>query len=179
MTDLLDAERVHLELLEKWRSAMNLIGPGPAEHHFMDARGTVAALDARGRWADLGSGAGFPGIALAIHNPEAQVLLVESRERRAGFLKQVVRAAGLDNVEVFHGRTEAVSGPFDGIISRAYRPLADYLADAGRLLGSTGEAVSMTGEGELSAVPDGWTVTESWTYAVDAGHRSAHRLRRT
>ena len=38
MTDLLDAERVHLELLEKWRSAMNLIGPGPAEHHFMDAR---------------------------------------------------------------------------------------------------------------------------------------------
>ena len=76
MIDLLDAERVHLELLEKWRAAMNLIVPGPAEHHFMDARGAVAALDARGRWADLGSGAGFPGIALAIHNPEAQVLLV-------------------------------------------------------------------------------------------------------
>ena len=95
MNTLLDAERIHLELLEKWRAAMNLIGPGPAEHHFMDARGAVASLGARGRWADLGSGAGFPGIALAIHNPEAQVLLVESRERRVGFLKQVVRATGL------------------------------------------------------------------------------------
>ena len=59
MNTLLDAERIHLELLEKWRAAMNLIGPGPAEHHFMDARGAVASLGARGRWADLGSGAGF------------------------------------------------------------------------------------------------------------------------
>lgn len=178
MNTLLDAERIHLELLEKWRAAMNLIGPGPAEHHFMDARGAVASLGARGRWADLGSGAGFPGIALAIHNPEAQVLLVESRERRVGFLKQVVRATGLENVEVFHGRTETLDGPFDGIISRGYRPLADYLSDAERLLGPAGEAVSMTGEGELSAVPTDWVVVQTWTYALDQGRRSAHRLRR-
>ena len=179
MSTLLDAERVHLELLEKWRTAMNLIGPGPAHHHFMDARGAVSALDASGRWADLGSGAGFPGIALAIHNPAVEVLLVESRERRAGFLKQVVRAAGLENAEVFHGRTESITGPFDGIISRGYRPLPDYLEDADRLLGPEGQAVSMTGEGELSDVPTGWTVVKTWTYDLDDGRRSAHCLRRS
>lgn len=178
MSALHDAERVHLDLLEKWRTAMNLIGPGPAEHHVMDARGAVAKLEARGCWADLGSGAGFPGIALAIHNPECQVLLVESRERRVGFLKQVVRAARLENVEVFHGRTASVHGPFDGIISRGYRPLADYLDDADRLLAADGVAVSMTGEGALSAVPTGWAVEESWTYTLTDGRRSAHRLRR-
>ncbi len=178
MSSLLDAERAHLELLEKWRGAMNLIGPGAALHHLMDSRGAVGALSARGRWADLGSGAGFPGIALAIHNPEAHVLLVESRERRANFLKQVVRAAGLGNAEVFHGRTEALKGSFDGVISRGYRPLSDYLLDADRLLGPTGEAVAMTGEAGLSGVPEGWVVVQAWTYTLDEGRRSAHRLSR-
>ena len=178
MNVLLDAERAHLELLEKWRGAMNLIGPGAALHHFMDSRGAVGALSARGRWADLGSGAGFPGIALAIHNPEADVLLVESRERRANFLKQVVRAAGLGNAEVFHGRSEALSGPFDGIISRGYRSLTDYLLDADRLLAPSGEVVAMTGEAGLGDVPAGWAVVQAWSYALDDGQRSAHRLSR-
>lgn len=178
MSALLEAERIHLELLEKWRTAMNLIGPGPAEHHVMDARGAVASLGARGRWADLGSGAGFPGIALATHNPEAQVVLVESRERRVGFLKQVIRATGLQNVDIFHGRTETLEGSFDGVVSRGYRPLTDYLSDAERLLCPTGEAVSMTGEGALAGIPAEWVVVQTWTYALADGRRSAHRLRR-
>ena len=104
----------------------------------------------------MGSGAGFPGLALAIHHPALEVLLVESRERRVGFLKQVVRAAGLVNVEVFHGRTETLSGPFDGVISRGYRPLIDYLGDADRLLHDRGSAVAMTGAGPLLDVPNDW-----------------------
>ena len=178
MSALVEAERVHLELLEKWRGAMNLIGPGPAEDHIIDARAAVVSLDPRGRWADLGSGAGFPGLALAIHHPALEVLLVESRERRVGFLKQVVRAAGLVNVEVFHGRTETLSGPFDGVISRGYRPLIDYLGDADRLLHERGSAVAMTGAGPLIDVPDDWTVHGTWTYEVPNGRRSVHELRR-
>ena len=63
---------------------MDLVGPGPLEPHFQDAAGAVAGLEAVGRWVDLGSGAGFPGIALAARHPGAEVWLVESRRKRAG-----------------------------------------------------------------------------------------------
>ena len=53
-----EAERVHQTLLERWRGAMNLVGPGDAEHHFVDSAGAVTGLEAVGRWVDLGSGAG-------------------------------------------------------------------------------------------------------------------------
>jgi 16S rRNA (guanine527-N7)-methyltransferase len=135
-------EEHHHELLQRWRKAMDLVGPGPLEPHFEDARKAVAWLEARGDWADLGSGAGFPGVALAALHPEAQVLLVESRHKRASFLDQV--AAGANNLSVDAGRTERLpDASFDGVISRAYRPPDEFLADALRLLRPGGIAVLM------------------------------------
>ena len=135
-------EQHHFDLLERWRKAMDLVGPGPLEPHFEDARAAVAWLEARGDWADLGSGAGFPGVALAAHHPQARVLLVESRQKRASFLDQV--AAGADNLQVLCARSETLQdGSLDGVISRAYRPPEDYLADALRLLKPGGVAVLM------------------------------------
>ncbi|MDP6932876.1 MAG: class I SAM-dependent methyltransferase, partial [Myxococcota bacterium] len=95
MDALCPAERTHRDILERWREAMNLVGPGPVDVHFLDAIHAVQGLEARGRWVDLGSGAGFPGIALAARHPRASVLLVESRQKRAAFLEQVVGEAGL------------------------------------------------------------------------------------
>ncbi len=164
-----EPEKIHMALLERWRGAMNLVGPGPVESHFVDAAGAVEGLNAQGRWADLGSGAGFPGIALASRHPRAFVLLVESRAKRATFLKTVVREAGLTNVEVFHGRTEDASPGFDGVISRAYRPPGLYLADADRLLKSGGVAVLLSGEPPASF--DGWSQASSVTYPVEGGTR--------
>ena len=165
-----DPETAHLALLERWRGAMNLIGPGRAEDHFEDAAGCVEGLSAKGSWVDLGSGAGFPGVALAARYRDVQVCLVESRLKRAGFLKQVVRATGLSNLTVFHGRTEDVSKRFDGVISRAYRPPEDYLLDAERLLLDGGCAVLLTGD----APPEmaGWDVVDVHRYAVRDGHRT-------
>ncbi len=135
-------EEHHHELLQRWRKAMDLVGPGPLEPHFEDARKAVAWLEARGDWADLGSGAGFPGVALAALHPPARVLLVECRHKRASFLDQV--AAGANNLSVDAGRTERLpDASFDGVISRAYRPPDEFLADALRLLRPGGIAVLM------------------------------------
>lgn len=164
-----EAEKIHMALLERWRGAMNLVGPGPVEPHFVDAAGAVEGLNARGTWADLGSGAGFPGVALASRHPQAFVLLVESRAKRATFLRTVVREAGLSNVEVFHGRTEDASPGFDGVISRAYRPPEFYLGDADRLLSADGVAVLLSGEPPASF--RGWIQASSATYPVEGGTR--------
>lgn len=171
------AERAHLELLERWRTAMNLVGPGAAEDHFIDAAGAVEGLAAEGKWADLGSGAGFPGVALAARYPDVHVTLVESRQKRAMFLGQVILATGLSNLTVFHGRTETLEPGFDGVISRAYRPPIDYLQDADRLLREGGLAVLLTGD-TLKPIA-GWTQRESHRYPATDGFRMRSVLARS
>ena len=155
---------------------MDLVGPGPLKPHFQDAAGAVAELEAVGRWADLGSGAGFPGIALAARHPGAEVWLVESRRKRAVFLERVLAEADLPGARVVHGRSEALAdGQFDGVISRAYRKPMAYLADAARLLRAGGRAVLLTGDGEADA-PEGFTWVQSDRYRVGRGWRRRHGL---
>lgn len=176
----------HERVLARWRGAMDLVGPGPLAPHFEDALGAVAGLAARGDWADLGSGAGFPGVALAALHPEARVLLVESRRKRAVFLERVLAEAGLPaaRCRVVHGRTEALeSGAFDGVISRAYKPPAAYLADAARLLRPGGRAVLLTGDGPpegLGALEEleGLELLDTTRYPVAGGWRRALSFRR-
>ncbi len=173
-----DAERlshvneVHLRLLQKWRKAMDLIGPGPAAPHFQDCEGAVAELNAAGPWADLGSGAGFPGIALAAAYPQATVDLVESRRKRAIFLDKVVSEAGLDNATVCNVRSETrTAGAYVGIISRAYKPPRKVLADAARLLVPGGRVVLLLGGQADIDTPIGWIELGRSRYAVGDGHR--------
>ena len=169
----------HRTLLERWRGAMDLIGPGPSEPHFEDAIGVVTGLDASGDWADLGSGAGFPGIALAAFYEDARVVLAESRLKRATFLKRVVHAGGLQNARVHHGRTEALEdGSFDGVISRAYKPPLDFLVDASRLLKPGGRAVLMLGSEAELELPVDFERLSSSSYGVGDGQRQRVVLRK-
>ena len=64
---------------------MDLIGPGDMNHHFIDAELAISNLPLKGSWVDLGSGAGFPGIALGALYPEVQVTMVESRQKEPYF----------------------------------------------------------------------------------------------
>ena len=169
--NLTPAEDTHHRLLARWRGAMDLVGPGPLEPHFRDAIGAVSGLEVAGRWADLGSGAGFPGISLAARHPAATVLLVESRQKRTVFLSQVVAAAALTNAAVLRQRVEKLEGGLDGVISRAYKPPLRYLADAARLLRPGGLAVLMLGDGVHIEPPSGWSVVERHRYPVSDGHR--------
>ena len=83
---------------------------------------------------------------MAIYNPNAQVTLVESRQKRAIFLRRVLAETQLKNATVFHGRTEDLpSSSYDGVVSRAYKNPPEYLRDAKRLLSKNGIAILLLG----------------------------------
>lgn len=176
-TELERVNAIHRAMLEQWRVAMDLVGPGPIEPHFQDAAGVVEGLNARGRWADLGSGAGFPGIALAAAFPEAEVLLVESRQKRAIFLENVVATAGLRNARVLRVRAETLPPDLDGVISRAFMPPDAFVALAGNLLRPDGVVVLMLGDRE-SFEFEGWVTRETSRYRVGDGWRRRQVLSR-
>jgi 16S rRNA (guanine527-N7)-methyltransferase len=165
------AIRIHKELLQKWRKAMDLVGPGSLKPHFEDAQESVRDLHASGTWIDLGSGAGFPGIALAVFHPKAHVLLVESRQKRALFLQRVIQQSKLPNITLFHGRSEDITDTFDGVISRAYRKPLSYLEDARRLSKENTRTVLLLGGTNPFVTPKNWSIEEDSTYSISTGLR--------
>ena len=156
----------HRRLLERWRHKMDLIGPGPMEPHFTDANSAVSSLPLLQSWADLGSGAGFPGIALGASYPSASVTLIESRHKRASFLKQVVRQSSAVNFTVICDRTENIHNTFDGVISRAYKPPLDFLMDADKMVVVGGYAVCLLGKNGQFSIPKNWEMVSELTYLV-------------
>ncbi|MDP2308322.1 MAG: class I SAM-dependent methyltransferase [Pseudomonadota bacterium] len=175
-----DAQRprdVHRALLEKWRKTMDLVGPGPVDPHFDDAEAAVGWLAASGAWADLGSGAGFPGIMLAETSPGATVTLVERRQKRCAFLEAVVAAAKLPNATVVC--TDAAELPrahYDGIVSRAYKAPIDMLEEGRRLLRPAGLLVLLLAREEPPVAPD-FELFHVERYAVEGRPRAAVALR--
>ena len=149
---------------------MDLIGPGNMNHHFVDAEQAVSNLSLEGNWVDLGSGAGFPGIALGAIYPEVQVTMVESRQKRTIFLKQVVRQGQANNITILCQRTEDLEGTFDGVISRAYKPPLDFLKDAKRLTNIGGMAICMLGEHGSFDIPKDWELIDEKVYLLDNDH---------
>ena len=169
------ALEIHRRLLERWRGAMDLVGPGPLQPHFDDAIAAVGALGAIGAWADLGSGAGFPGVALAALNPEARVVLVERRQKRAAFLETVLRETGLP--ATVHDEVATLAPcTFDGVVSRAYKPPAEVLVDAERLLRPGGRVVLLLTNQDFDAA--GWTVCHVKPYEIEGRPRRAVTLQR-
>ena len=158
---------------------MDLVGPGPLKPHFEDSIRAVSNLPFCKSWVDLGSGAGFPGIALAALCPDSQVTLVESRQKRAVFLRRVVSEAKIKNIRVYQGRTEDLSAESSsGVISRAYKPPLEYLKDAQRLLPADGHAVCLLGsEGDFET-PVGWRLIEQHRYSVGSEFRKRMILQR-
>lgn len=184
----LHAFATHRTLLEKWRKAMDLVGPGSTEPHFEDAEQAVGWLvDAlpeaeraeglTGRWADLGSGAGFPGVALAAMHPAAEVWLVERRQKRSAFLEQVVAAGKLRNARVVEGDSALLPvASFSGLVSRAYKPPPELLPEAERLLTPGGLLVLLLAR---EPVPQraGWSVAGKRVYAIEGRPRRAVAMR--
>lgn len=135
---------VHRRELERFRGAMNLVGPGPIDAHFVDAEHALAGLEPRGLWVDLGSGAGFPGLVLAERFPDLEIELVDSRAKRCWFLEHVLAHAPArpTPVRVRCERVEALpAAAYDGVISRAFAPPAIVVAHARRLLRPGGSLV--------------------------------------
>jgi 16S rRNA (guanine527-N7)-methyltransferase len=115
------------------------------------------------RIADVGSGAGFPGIPLAVVEPDRHFVLIESTGKKCRFLEHVRDALALANVEVVQSRAESYRPDlrFDTVIARAVGPIADLVRHAGPLLGAGGRLLAMKGrypEDELAVRLNGWKV---------------------
>ncbi len=133
---------------------MDLVGPGPLEPHFQDAVHSMSWIDWEGHWADLGSGAGFPGISFASRHIKSTVDLVESRRKRSIFLQEVISATQLDNARVLNVRAETLAPKsYDGVVSRAFMKPAEYLKMARGLVRESGVIVLLLAQGEPPSVP--------------------------
>jgi 16S rRNA (guanine527-N7)-methyltransferase len=154
----------YLGLLQRWNATYNLSAirdPGEmVTRHLLDSLAIVPYVGGA-TLADLGTGAGLPGIPLAIVAPERAVALVDSNGKKTRFLRAAVRELGLANVRVVESRVEAVDGRFDCITARAFASLADMLAWGGHLLAPGGRWLALKGRfprDELDALPTGFTV---------------------
>lgn len=160
----------YLALLKKWNATYNLTAirdeSGMLTRHLLDSLSVLPVLKksalATRRWADVGSGAGLPGIPLAIACPQLQMSLVETVEKKTAFQRQVKIELGLSNLTVLGGRVENLpSGTFDAVISRAFAELADFVRLAGHLLVAGGKLYAMKGlvpYDEMSRLPVAWRV---------------------
>lgn len=144
------AER-YAELLATEGVVRGLIGPREAprlwSRHLLNCAVLEELIPASASVCDIGSGAGLPGLVLAIARPDARVTLVEPLLRRTVFLELVVEELGLDNVEVVRARADALHGTrtFDVVTSRAVAPLVRLLGWSMPLVAAEGALVAMKG----------------------------------
>jgi 16S rRNA (guanine527-N7)-methyltransferase len=136
--------------------------PGMLRKHVLDSLSLQPYL--RGaRMADVGTGAGFPGLPLAIVNPGRRFSLIEATGKKARFVAQTAERIGLSNVEIVHTRAETYRPfeLFDIVMARALSSLADFVAYAGHLCSPEGRLLAMKGkrpEEEISALPKSFRV---------------------
>jgi 16S rRNA (guanine527-N7)-methyltransferase len=156
------------ELLEKWNRIHNLTGIRGAEQivsgHLLDCLAIVPHVNAD-RALDVGSGAGFPGIPLAIARPASQVTLLDSNQKKAAFLRQVVSDLQLDNATVVEERVESwqPQEKFDLIVSRALAETGEFVRASRHLLAPGGVFAAMKGvvpRDELERLPQGYRVRD-------------------
>jgi 16S rRNA (guanine527-N7)-methyltransferase len=161
--ETLERLALHLELLTRWQPAINLVGPAtladPWRRHVLDSAQLVAHLPERATpLVDLGSGAGFPGLVLAIMGVPG-VILVESDRRKAQFLREVARATATA-VTIHAERAEKLSMPPAAVVTaRALAPLPRLLPLAARLLAPDGICLLLKGatvSDELTEAAKSW-----------------------
>ena len=155
----------YLALLVRWNRTYNLTAiRDPREmvsKHLLDSLAMHAFVGDVETLADLGTGAGLPGIPLAIARPGLQVTLVESNGKKARFMREALRQLDLRNARVVESRIEAFDAPgaFDAITARALATLPLILELGGHLLKPDGKLLAMKGAHpaeEIAALPAGW-----------------------
>lgn len=154
-TQQVDRFSQYLEMLDEWNQTYNLTAVrDPARmvtHHLLDSLAVLEYCQGD-QLMDLGSGAGLPGIPLAIQRPDWQFQLVDSNGKKTRFLQHVVRRLALANVTVARERGETVDGHFNTIVVRAFGSLRKIAAVCEPLLAPEGLVVAMKGQisdGEL------------------------------
>jgi 16S rRNA (guanine527-N7)-methyltransferase len=166
ITQLLDYQA----MIGKWTRVYNLTSVrDPSEmmtHHLLDSLSVVpalkryllgAGLDQGSRLLDVGSGAGLPGVVIAICCPTVNVTCVDTVAKKAAFIKQAALALKLPNLTGLHARVESLTQPFDLICSRAFASLVDFTSWSVNALAPQGVWMAMKGKhpgDELLALPE-------------------------
>ncbi|HET7649567.1 MAG TPA: 16S rRNA (guanine(527)-N(7))-methyltransferase RsmG [Gammaproteobacteria bacterium] len=164
----------YVALLAKWNGAYNLTAVRDTvemvTRHLLDSLAINAFL--RGaRVLDVGSGAGLPGIPLALANPDRQFVLLDSNGKKTRFMIQAVATLGLRNVEVVQSRAEDYRPPepFATVVSRAFASLGDFLQLTAHLCSADGHWLAMKGDvpaQEIHQLPAGFRVEAVHTLDV-------------
>jgi 16S rRNA (guanine527-N7)-methyltransferase len=158
----------YLDLLEKWNRVYNLTAIRERDrmitHHLLDSLAVLPHLHGK-RVLDVGSGAGLPGIPLAVADASLQVTLLESNHKKSAFLNQAVGELRLTNARAVTERVEAwrTAERFDTIVSRAFTELAEFAALSRHLLAPDGVFAAMKGVHpfeEIERLPPGFRVQQ-------------------
>lgn len=164
----------YLALLEKWNQVYNLTAIRDVGRmvsgHLLDCLSVVPYLTGT-RMLDAGSGAGFPGIPVAVARPDIQVALLDSNQKKAAFLRQAVADLQLKNATVVCERVEAwhAGEKFDFIISRAFAEIAEFIALTKHLLAPRGVLAAMKGVypfEEIERLPPEFRVRQAHAVSV-------------
>jgi 16S rRNA (guanine527-N7)-methyltransferase len=147
----------YVRLIERWNATYNLTAvrtlEAMATQHVVDSLSIVAPMRRRlpgieNRILDVGTGAGLPGVVLAIVAPEAVVVCVDSVGKKAAFVTHVAAALGVENLAAVHSRVEAMKAPpaFGFIVSRAFSSLSAFVSSTRHLLAPGGWWMAMKGK---------------------------------
>lgn len=168
------------DLMLKWNRTYNLTAlKDPARmlsHHLLDSLAILPWITGP-ELLDVGSGAGLPGIPLAIARPDLQVTLVDAVQKKAAFQRQAAIELGLANVEARHARVEEMNGRYAMITSRAFAELADFVRLTRPLLAPEGCWLAMKGQQpdqELAALPAGVKLSALHFLAVPGLEAARH-----
>jgi 16S rRNA (guanine527-N7)-methyltransferase len=173
-----------LDELTHWGKAYNLTAiRGRGEmltHHVLDSLAIHGEL--RGtRIADVGTGAGFPGLPLAVANPRRQFTLIDSSGKKTRFVAHAARTLGLANVTVVHSRVEELEpeAPFDTVVARAFAQLPELLAKVRALCGPGTRVLAMKGrypQAEIAAVEAPWRVLSARPLEIPGLDEARHLI---
>lgn len=174
----------YVALLDKWNKVYNLTSVrDPNEmisRHILDSLAILPYLTGK-TLLDVGTGAGLPGIPVAIVNPDMAVTLLDSNSKKTRFLQQAKAELSLSNVTVIHGRVEQADlSKFDTVTARAFSTIDDIIDLAGRHCDDAGCLLLMKGvypEAELKAVTDGFHLQDVTSLTVPGCEGQRHLVR--
>jgi len=163
-----------LEELRHWNLRTNLTAITDPEqmitHHLLDSLAISPDLTGT-RVADVGTGAGFPGLPLAVANPQRHFTLIDSNAKKLRFVSHAAGLLALSNVTTLHARAESLrpEAPFETVTARALAPLPKLLEAVAPLCGPHTRVLAMKGrwpEDELAQLPAAWRLASSRTLTI-------------
>ena len=173
----------YLMLMQKWNKVHNLTAVRDADEmvvlHLLDSLVVLPFIDGKAL-LDVGSGAGLPGIPLAICLPDLKVTVIDSNNKKVSFMRQSKAELGIDNLEVLGGRVEEIAPnrKFDMVISRAFSDLDLFISLTHQLCDAQGKWLAMKGvypEAELAELEKNTGITASKTEELKVPGLAAQR----